>query len=275
MYTMLCGALCISNYLLPWNWNTNPHCPFPIIKLVDISHMGSWHSCLRSSETLAPFLEFPKEWLSFTWRCHGWGHSSSQLTAEVWKKADSMQRTADEQLPHESFQLFTHYLRPSCDTIRCYMHKSQLCPRGCYLIETASLIAEINLREWRASFFKRGIQNTIRRRAKSFHNLYYWRPSVEVHWRCFFQGQFSREKRFLPFRFKWRQKAALSSTVVECFQCISVNARRLKFHFHTNLPLQAYFPLYLCVNSGLIHLQQAKSVLHISTSNAHLCPSVL
>lgn len=54
----------------------------------------------------------------------------SQLTAEVWKKADSMQRTADVQLPRESFQLFVHELRPSYDTIGCYMHKSQLCPRG-------------------------------------------------------------------------------------------------------------------------------------------------
>lgn len=89
------------------------------------------------------------------------------------KKQIVWQRTADEQLPRESFQLFMYWLRPSCDTIGCYMHEMQLCPRGCYLIETASLIAKINLREWRASFFKRGIQNTIRRRAKSFHNLFY------------------------------------------------------------------------------------------------------
>lgn len=35
-------------------------------KLIDITHMGSWHSCLLSSETLAPFLEFPREWPSFS-----------------------------------------------------------------------------------------------------------------------------------------------------------------------------------------------------------------
>lgn len=39
--------------------STNPHWVFPIKKLIDITHTGSWHSCLLSSETLAPFLEFP------------------------------------------------------------------------------------------------------------------------------------------------------------------------------------------------------------------------
>lgn len=45
---------------------------------------------------------------------------------------------------------------------------------------------------------------------------------------------------------------------VECFQCISLNARRLKFHFHTNLLSGSIFPccdfFFLRVNTGLIHL---------------------
>lgn len=56
--------------------STNPHCLFPIRGLIDITHTGSWHSCLSSSETPAPFLEFPREWPSLTLRCFGWRHVS-------------------------------------------------------------------------------------------------------------------------------------------------------------------------------------------------------
>lgn len=59
--------------------NTNPHCLFPIRGLIDITHARSWHSCLSSSETPAPFLEFPRERPSLTLRCFGWRHSSGQL----------------------------------------------------------------------------------------------------------------------------------------------------------------------------------------------------
>lgn len=188
--------LCISkttskpNKLLFSKETTNPHCLFPIRKLIDITHMGSWHSCLLSSETLAPFLEFPREWPSFTLRCLGWGHSSSQSVD--CRGLEEQIVYGGQQLSSFLKSLFSGSCTSCGDTIGCYMHKTQLCPQGCRLIETASLIAKINLCEWRASFFKRRIQNTIRRKAKSLRSLFFfycW-PSAEVYWRHFQRNNF-------------------------------------------------------------------------------------
>lgn len=61
-------------------------------------------------------------------------------------------------------------------------------------------------------------------------------------------------------------------SLLNVFNVYPWNTRHLKFHFHANLLRQAYYTVYLCANSGLIHWQQGKSWLHISASKAHLCP---
>lgn len=125
---------------------TNLHCLFPFIKMSDIANRGSWHSCLQSLETLAPFLEFPREWPPATLRHLG------ILT---------ILRTAVEQLP--SFPAFMGSLSRSGNITDIYVHTMAVTSR-CFLIETAPLVAAIDLHEWRAYFFERNSKHHFEER---------------------------------------------------------------------------------------------------------------
>lgn len=114
---------------------------------------------------------------------------------------DWKSKAEDEQPPREPFQ-------PP------HVRETQLCPRGRRPIETASLIAEINLPEWRALLFFMGTTQTpLRRKAESLHSLFFfffsfcW-PSAAASYGPFFCRAEKRIDKLLPFRFFKLQRSA-------------------------------------------------------------------
>lgn len=241
--------------------NTNPPCLFPIRGLIDITHTGSWHSCLLSPETLAPFLEFPREWPSFTLWCFGWRHSPSQ-------PADCSGPEEKKKKKKKKPRLNTEGCRPAASS-RAFFSAIHVAVAECryftllYAQDTA--VPSRMSPDWSRSshsgdqfarmegiFLYGKNSNAIGRKAESLRGLFFFFLPILLTFSCGISRAFLKEhisvktaKRsegFLPFRFKLRRNAAWAGQLVECFRCISPNARRLKFHFHTNLLLRAYFP---------------------------------
>lgn len=237
--------------------NTNPPCLFPIRGLIDITHTGSWHSCLLSPETLAPFLEFPREWPSFTLLCFGWRHSPSQPAdcSGLEKEKKKSRLNTEGCRPAASSRGFfsaIHGAVAECWYFTLLYAQDTAVPSRMSPDWSRSSHSGDQFARMEGIFLYGKNSNAVRRKAESLRGLFFSLFFILLTFSCrilwaFLKGTYfckdsKKKSGFLPFQFKLRHNAAWAGQLVECFRCISLNARRLKFHFHTNLLLRAYFP---------------------------------
>lgn len=161
-------------------------------KLIDITHMRSWHSCLLSSETLAPFLEFPREWPSFSLQ-RVWVKISQEVDCSDLEKQQvyweecrvSNKSQNDTWLPGSQRFLSSVcvyrcgrvvipqaviWTRPSCAPKDVWL-KHKNVSKTCLQNTQASLIAKINLLNGGSAFFESRIQNAFKSKAKILCSL--------------------------------------------------------------------------------------------------------